>query len=74
MPSKARIDEKAFQKALQSLSIDEIALLDCSKSSADIWGHLCTLMGKAKNAENCRACYDAWKHKRFKSQDIINTM
>ncbi|CAF4042117.1 unnamed protein product [Rotaria sordida] len=74
MPLKARIDEKAFQKAIQSLCIDEIALLDCSKSTADIWDHLCTLMGKAKNAQNRRACYDAWKNKRFKSQDINNTM
>ncbi|CAF1029304.1 unnamed protein product [Rotaria sordida] len=74
MPLKARIDEKAFQKAIQSLCIDEIALLDCSKSTADIWDHLCTLMGKAKNAQNRRARYDAWKNKRFKSQDINNTM
>ena len=71
MPPKARIDDESFQKALSSLAGDEIALLDTSKSTADVWNRLCILMDKADNTENQRACYDVWKRKRSKWQHSV---
>ena len=71
MPPKARIDEEVFEKALQSFRIGDINLLDNSKARADIWGQLCILMDKADNMENRRACYDMWKRKRHKLQNIV---
>ena len=73
MPPKARIEEESFQRALQSLAGDEIALLDTSKSTADVWTRLCILMDKADNMENRRACYDVWKRKRAKWQDSMKS-
>ncbi|CAF0914813.1 unnamed protein product [Adineta steineri] len=74
MPPKSRIDEKAFQKALQSLRIDELHLLDSSTSTGGVWGRLCIEMSKPDNIENRRACYDAWKKKRYNSHDIVSSI
>lgn len=74
MRLKTRLEEEAFQKALQQLCTDEIALLDNSKAKDTVWGHLCILMSKADNDENRRACYDAWKKNRFNAHDIVNEM
>ena len=49
MPPKARLEQDTFQKALRALSTDEVASLDRAILSADMWGHLCLLMGKANN-------------------------
>ena len=74
MPPKSRIDEKDFEKALRSLSIDDLHLLDSSASTADIWGRLCVHMRKSDNSENRRACYDAWKKNRYNSHNIVNNI
>ncbi|CAF1327049.1 unnamed protein product [Rotaria sp. Silwood1] len=72
MPPKGRIDEEVFQRALQTLNNNEIRVLDGSKATADIWGRICTLMNKADNVENRRACYDSWKRKRHVWNNLIS--
>ncbi|UJR13060.1 hypothetical protein I4U23_000086 [Adineta vaga] len=74
MPRQGRIDDKAFKNALNSLSIDQIMSLDICKSTSEIWGELCIKMGKKNSAENRRACFDLWKRKGYKSEEIINNM
>ena len=72
MPQKGRIDEEVFQNALRSMRTDEITSLDNIKSTAETWGKLCILMSKADNLENRRACYDMWKRKGYKWQDMVS--
>jgi len=74
MPPKSRIEEKAFEKALRSLRIDELYLLDSSTSTGDVWRRLCVEMRKPDNIENRRACYDGWKKKRYNSYGIVNSI
>ncbi|CAF3851389.1 unnamed protein product, partial [Rotaria magnacalcarata] len=71
MPRKARINEESFEKALCEIGIDDVALLNSSKSSADIWGRICSRMGKGDNIENRRACYDFWKRKGYSLHSTI---
>ena len=63
MPRKTRLDEQSFREQLKKLSEPDIELLHNAKSSADIWGRLCALMGKTETIENRCACYDLWKRK-----------
>ncbi|CAF5148281.1 unnamed protein product, partial [Rotaria magnacalcarata] len=44
MPRTARINEKPFEKALREIGIDDVALLNSSKPSADIWSRICSRM------------------------------
>ncbi|CAF3760562.1 unnamed protein product, partial [Rotaria sp. Silwood1] len=74
MPPKARLEQDDFEKALQALNTDEVALLDRATLSADIWGHLCLLMGKANNKKNQRACFDLWNRKQYQLHRIVNNM
>ncbi|CAF3077096.1 unnamed protein product [Rotaria sp. Silwood2] len=72
MPPKARLEQDAFEKALQALSTDEVAFLDRATPLSDIWGHLCLLMGKANNKKNQRACFDLWNRKQYQLHNIVN--
>ncbi|CAF1331295.1 unnamed protein product, partial [Rotaria sp. Silwood1] len=74
MPPKTRLEQEDFEKALQALNTDEVALLDRAIASADIWGHLCLLMGKANNKKNQRACFDLWNRKQYQLHRIVNNM
>ena len=75
MPSKTRLEPDAFQEALRALSTDEVVLIDRATLSADIWGHLCLLMGRANNnKKQQRACFDLWNRKQYQWQSIVNNI
>lgn len=74
MPPKARIDDDSFQQVLSTLKSDQLRRLDDSSTTDLIWGYLCVAMGKANNAENPRACYDAYRRKRVKFQTVVNQL
>ena len=74
MPPKSRIEAVAFQNALRLLNIDELNSLVSSKLTSGIWSRLCALMDKADNTDNQRACYDAWRQKRYDSHNIVNRL
>ena len=74
MPRQRRIDDETFKRALYSLSIDQIISLNDCQTSADVWGQLCMKMGKANNQENRRACFDLWRRKQYKCEEIINNI
>lgn len=74
MPPKARIDDDSFKQALSTLDTDQLRQLDAFSSTDPLWGYLCVSMGKANNAENRRACYDAYKRKQLKFQPLVNQL
>jgi hypothetical protein len=74
MPSKGRIEEETFQRALHTLATDQLCLLDSSSATSVIWGSLCISMHKADNLENRRACYDVWRRKRVKFQPVVDEL
>lgn len=74
MPPKARIDADSFKQALSTLKPDQLRQLDTFATTDPLWGDLCVSMGKANNAENRRACYDAYKRKRATFQPFVNQL